>query len=719
VEGDALVNAPLESSSWHRVAGLRASLVPGLRVVRQAVRGQVWHLLVEPGSGRQLRLNPAAYALVGRFDGGGTLQELWQRQLAQQRADAPTQDEVLQLVAQLFRGGMLRFDAAPNLSLLFARREQDGRQRRRGMMNPLAIRLPLADPARLLQALAPLARALFRPATFVLWLAAVLLALLAAGAHFSELQAESRRLLATPSNYVIAWLCYPAVKLLHELAHALAVRRYGGEVHELGISLVFLTPAPYVDASAASAFGSRRERFVVSVAGILVETGIAAVALGAWLALSPGLVRDTLLVVTLICSVSTLLFNANPLVRFDGYHALCDALQLPNLAMRSQAWWSRRWHALLERSDSAAAPLLAPGEAKWLAVYAPAALVYRVLLLAALVFWIGGQSWLLGWAAALLLLAWGARQARRWLQADAGDRMARRRALQLVLGVVAALAVLLFAVPAPDTVVARGIVWPPDNAQLRAGAGGFVERLELPQGAATQPGQLLVVLQDPVLVAARERLDAERSGLQSEQYQALLQQPARAAELAEDLLRNEAELARVDEQLAQLELRARLPGEVAWARPQDLPGSFVKRGELLGHVLTGGPAHLRIALLEDDYLRTRGRVRALEVRLADTPGRSWPGRLAAATPGATTELPSPALGDRFGGPVPVDPADAHGLRARVPVFLLDAEVPGLLATSIGSRAWVKLVLPPQALGLQWLAQARQLLLKQFTPTGQL
>jgi putative peptide zinc metalloprotease protein len=699
------------------VASLRASLVPGLRVVRQQVRGQPWHVLVDPGSGRQLRLNPAAYALVGRFDGRATVDELWQRQLAQKREDAPTQDEVLRLLAQLFRGGMLRFDAAPHLSLLFARREQDGRQRRRGMMNPLMLRMPLFDPARLLDALAPVGRALFRPAVFALWLAAVLVALLATGASWPELQADVRRVFATPSNYLVAWLAYPQVKLVHELGHGLAVRRYGGEVREMGVSLIFLTPAPYVDASAANAFASPLRRLVVSAAGIVVEIALACLALAAWLALSPGVLRDMMLVIVLICSVSTVLFNANPLVRFDGYHALCDALQLPNLALRSQAWWSRRWRTWLGAPQPAAAPLLAAGEAKWLAAYAPAAVVYRVVLMLALVFWIGQQSWVLGWLAALALLAWGGRSVWRWALAADADATTRRRSLRAAGTIVAALALLLFVVPAPQQVVARGIVWPSEQAQLRAGAAGFVERLEVPQGGAVESGQLLVVLQDPVLSALRERVASERSGLLAQQYAALLQQPARAAELAEDLLRNDAELARAEEQLGQLELRAQLPGDVVWARPQDLPGSFVKRGAMLGHVLTDGPAHVRVALLEDDFLRTRDRVRGVEVRLADTPWQEYPARLAEATPGATLELPAPALGERFGGPVPVDPADPNGVRTRVPVFLLDAEVPALQASAIGGRAWVKLVLPPQPLGLQWLAQGRRLFLKQFNPTG--
>lgn len=714
------MNEPLVSSSWHRVAGLRPSIVPGVRVIRQRVRDQVWHVLVEPASGRQIRLNPAAYALVGRFDGNAAVEQVWQRQLLVQREGAPTQDEVLRLLSQLFRGGMVRFDAAPHLSLLFAQRSEDGDKRRRGMMNPLMVRMPLGNPARLLDRLAPVGHWLFQPVTLLVWVVGVLLALLAAGANFPELQADANRLFSSPTSYLAAWLAYPLVKLVHELAHGLAVRRYGGQVHELGITLMFLTPAPYVDAGAANAFPSARQRLVVSAAGILVELALAALALWVWLAVSPGLVRDGALVVVLICSISTVLFNANPLMRFDGYYALCDALQLPNLALRSQAWWSRRWRAWIGAPAGGPAPLLARGETKWLAAYAPAAAIYRVVLLLTLVFWVGSQSWLLGWLGALALVAWLGRNLWRWASGGAagGDPVARARSLRAAGLVAGAVLVLLLVVPAPQQVVARGIVWPPEQAQLRAGAAGFVERLELEQGAIAQAGQSLVVLQDPVLVAARERVDSERNGLLAQQYGALLTQPVRAQEVAEDLDRNAAELARLEEQLAQLELRAHLPGEVVWARPQDLPGSYVKRGTMLGHVLTGGPAHVRVALLEDDYLRTRGRVRSLEVRLAEAPRTAYAGRLAQGVPGAAMELPAPALGDRFGGPVPVDPADPNGLRTRVPVFLLDAEVPALQAATIGGRAWVKLELPPQPLGLQWLAQLRQLMIKQFNPTGQ-
>ena len=115
---------PLVSAAWHRVAPLRPSLAAGVKIVRQPVRDQVWHVLVEPGSGRQLRLNPAAYAFAGRCDGRTSVEAIWQLLLARAGEDAPTQDEVVRLLAQLSRAGMLQFDSAPHLSLLFARADE-------------------------------------------------------------------------------------------------------------------------------------------------------------------------------------------------------------------------------------------------------------------------------------------------------------------------------------------------------------------------------------------------------------------------------------------------------------------------------------------------------------------------------------------------------------------------------------------------------------------
>lgn len=702
----------LVSGSWFRVAELRPSLVPGLRLVRHDVRGQVWQVLQEPSGGRQVRLNAPAWDLVGRFDGRDTMGAIWARVLQLRGAAAPTQDEALALLAQLFRAGMVQFDAAPHLSLLFARRAQEGEQRRKGWVNPLFLRTRLADPTHVLDRLAPVGRLVFSPAAGLLWLVVVAWAFMAALLEAGALQAHASRLLQSPSGLALAWVCYPLVKSLHELGHALAVRRLGGEVRDVGLSLLLLTPAPYVDASAANAFPDRRHRALVAASGIAVELALASAALAVWLLVSDGLVRDAALAVAVICSISTLLLNGNPLVRLDGYHVACDLLDLPNLAARSQAWWARQWAALVG-APQGAAPLLAPGERKWLAAYAPLAWIYRLLLFVALVGWVGSHSWLAGWAVALFLLGWLLLGAWRWLG------LTGTRGRRMGLAAAAAAFVLLAIVPVPASVVTQGVVWPAPGAQLRAEVDGVVEAVLVPAGAMVAPGDAVLTLSDPALQAAHDRSLAEQGALRAQHHAALLSDPALSVRLAADLARNEAELARARERLALLTVRAGSAGRVVWARPADLPGSHAQRGVLLGHVAVDRPPQIRIALPQEDYGRVRGEVRSVQVRLAQAPGEVLPARLLPGVPGASQVLPSAALGDRQGGPIPVDPADRDGLRTRYPVFALDVALDATAGMPVGQRAWVRLDLPAEPVALQIGRRVRQLLLRQFDTGGAL
>jgi putative peptide zinc metalloprotease protein len=710
---------PLLSASWYRIAGLKPRLVQQVKIVRQPVRGEVWHVLAEASSGRQLRLNTAAWEFAGRCDGMRTVAQLWDLLVARLGADAPTQDDILRLVSQLHRGGMLQFDAAPDLSMLFQRRDEESRGRRRTWINPLLLKMKLFDPTRLLDRLEPAVRPLLGRGALIVWAVAVVLAALACIIHFPQLRAEAITRVTTPRMLWLAWLCYPVIKALHELGHAIAVRRYGGPVHEMGITLLMLTPAPYVDASAANSFERRGHRVAVSSAGIMVELALAAIAAAIWFAVEPGLVRDIAFVTLLICSVSTLLFNGNPLLRLDGYYVFTDAVDLPNLAARSSAWWSAWGHRLLRGQASVPDAPLGRGERKWLIAFAPLSSAYRLVLLFALIFWIGSYSWLLGWLAALvlvgvLLMRFGASM----LRASGGNRGLRARAMSTIgaIGVVAAL--LLFVVPAPNVVVARGVVWPPERAQLRPEVSGFVAQAPAGDGTEVAAGQVLLTLSEPALEAERARRASQLSGLQAQQYQALLENPARAADIAQDIARSEAELARAEQQVEQLQVRSQLAGRLVLPKPEDLAGSYAPRGAMLGYILGGAPANVRAVLDEQDVLQVRNRIRAIDVRLADQPGTAVAASLNHEVPGATRTLPSAVLGQSRGGPFAVDPSDKEGLRTTAPVFLVDVSVPGYQAGRIGSRAWVRFDLGYEPIGLQWTRRLRQLLLRQFNPVGQ-
>jgi putative peptide zinc metalloprotease protein len=708
----------LFSPLWYRVSDLHPRLRAGVRVQRQVYRGEPWYLLIDGASGRQHRINRSAHELIGRFDGRTSVNRVWTLLLERFGDHAPTQEEVVRLLSRLSEGELVQFETTPDIAGLFRQRAVRARSRR-AWVNPLAFSVPFFDPSRLLDRLEPALRPLLHPATLALWAVAVLLAAVAAGTNWDALQEHAAKYMSTAYYLTLAWICYPVIKALHELAHAVAVRRGGGEVHEMGMTLLFFTPAPYVDASAANSFRDRWHRAAVSAAGIMVELGLAAAALFVWLEIEPGLPRDVAFVTLFLCAASSLLFNANPLLRFDGYHLLCDLLDLPNLAVRSQAYWTQHVLRLLGGTQQAPAPEVTRGERKWLIFYAPASLAYRLALALALVFWLGSKAAWLGWLAAALMLAYMVARpiwlAIRSLLASLPLGRSRRRAA-LVLALAGGALGLVIAVPLPSTLLVQGVVWPPEQAQVRADTDGFVLRVLARDGQAVQAGTPLVELVLPTLRTEHEVMRARVQALQAQRYHLLLSDPAQAVNAIEELGHAQAELERVEEKLGYLTVRSKEAGQLVLPHSEDLPGSFVQKGATLGYILNSAPTAIRAVVANENASLLRASSRSVEVFL---PGRGspTPARLQREVPSAAQALPSAALGERGGGRYVTDPADKQGTRTLEPVFLFDLELQGAALQSVGQRAWVRFDLGFEPLAAQGYRRLRQLFLKHFNPVA--
>ena len=709
------------SSQWYRVAGLHPSLRAQLRVTRQVHRREVWYVLADPLSGRFHRMNAAAYAFVGRCDGRHSVEALSEALLAEAPEQALTQDEIVRLLVQLNQRGLIQCELTPDVAAIFHREEQDSRRQRRLGVNPLAFRLRLGDPSALLARFDPWLDRLVSG-----WMLLFLAFLIAGGGlvaamHFGRLEADVRTWMTTPRFLLIAWLIYPLIKTVHELAHGLAVRRYGGEVHQVGVSLLLLTPAPFVDASAASAFRHASQRLAVSAAGIVTELAIAGAALMLWALVEPGLVRDVSLVAAVIGGVSTLLFNGNPLLRFDAYYMLCDAFDLPNLATRSTAFWR---HLLLGRGlglPDVPSPEPGRGERPWLLFYAPASWLYRVVLSVAIVGWVGSWSMVLGVLAGVAMLGvllvmpvvtfW-----RRLLRLSLPDAQ-RRRALRAAAALCLGLVMLVGGVPLPFSSVAQGVVWVPEQAQLRTGTDGFLVALEARHGDRVEAGQVLARLEDPRLTADVEKYRHRLAALDADLFQAMLRDPVKLRNVEEEIERVRTQLARAQELQAALELRAGASGQLVMPRQADMQGVFVRRGTLLGHVLTGEASRLRVAVEQDVAALVRDDTRGASVRLAELPGTGFPARVLRAVPAATEQLPSAALGDFAGGRLPVDPTDKDHLRTPAPVFVIDLTLDGPPLERAGGRGWVRFDHGWQPLAVQWGRQLKQLFLRHFNPAA--
>ena len=719
---ELLHQQPLDHPLWHRVADLHPRLRAHVRVQRRVARGERWFLLIDPDSGQFHRVTASAWALVGRLDGRHNLDTLWHQVHGELGEAAPTQSEVLQMLAQLRDADLLAMDTLPDVQALQRTRTQQQRQRVLASVNPLSFKVPLLNPSRMLDVLMPLARALFSAWGLLAWAAWTLWALvLAVGdadalAHAVRTQGNSSALLWS------MWLAYPVVKAVHEFAHALAVRVWGGEVREMGINLMMLTPVPYVDASAATGFAQRRRRMGVDAAGILAELAIGAAAFQVWHAASQPEVQQVALAVMLLCTVSTVLFNANPLMRFDGYHLLSDALDVPNLHTRTrEAWAGVALRALGLPTHTEGAQATASGRVALLG-YGAAAMVYRWAVGFGLVLWLHESH---PWLALGVLLLLGAGmvvkplgQALRFLVLD--TRLSGRRAGVWVRSAAAAgvLVAAVMALPAPLVSLQQGVVWLPEQALLRVPTGGQIDTLHAARGDTVVPGQVIATLSNLALQEEQLQAAARRTKLDVELFQALLSDPAKAQRLSSERAAIDAQLARLLERQQALTVRALAGGTLSLPREADDTGRHYAQGSVLGQVIDATqPPLVKVALTEAQAARLRdsGLQRA-EVRLAMDPQTTLVGHVERTTPQATQQLPSAVLGSAQGGPIATDPQDPQGERTLQPVTVIDVRLDASADTArlsqvLGMRAWVRLDHGSEPLLTQGLRALRQLFLR--------
>lgn len=710
----------LFSPRWYRVAGLRPALSQRLQVRRQRVRGETWYVLADPVRGRSLRLNAAAYGMAARLDGQRTVQQLWDS-LATDGGDAPTQDETIDLLAQLREAALVQFDRPADFDLLLPHLQESAQPRGRG--NLLAWRVPLGDPTGLLQRLRPVQEICFTRTALVLWLLAVSSLLVLVLQHAPALWAYGSRWIDSPRFVLLALLLFWPIKLMHELAHGLAVQRWGGRVRAAGVTLMLLMPVPYVDASAASGFVRRRHRMAVAGAGMMAELALAAVAMPLWLWLEDGWWRAAAFMTLIVAGVSTLLFNANPLQRLDGYYLLTDALGLPNLGPRSRAWWDGVLRRRLLGLRAVEPMPVARGETPWLAAYAPLSWLMTVVVASLGVAWVGRWSFGLGLACALVL-GWQVvarpvfRLLRTLRQAALAQQDSRTRWRRAGLVAIAAL-LLVLGMPWPQSLLVRGVVWPQEQTQLRAEEAGRVEAVFQPDAAPVRAGDAVFRLSNIALETQQARQAARVAALEVALFDALPAGGSASGDARAELAAAQAELARLDERVAALTVRAQVDGRLALPDAQDLPGQHVARGRLVGRVLTDAPPTVRVAVPEAEAGDLRKLAGVVRVRLASSRGVERVASLARDSGGAVAQLPSAALSVRHGGPVLTDPQDPQDLTPTQPVVVLDvvlAQMPEGGGARMGERAWVRFEAGSVPLALSLADAVRRQVLQRFNPS---
>jgi len=661
-----------------------AAKIPGLRrdlkITRIDVRGRPSYVVKDPVSSKYFRWGEREFRLAQLLDGkrqAADLIEEMSRAFPGQEFDAT---ELQRILNQFLTAGLLLSDGGTAQKLFHRVRQEMSRRKKKSLWltvpaKLVSFKITLFDPDLLLLRMSKRLRFLWT------WEAAAVLLVLLAMAGWM-LTTDSANLASRMpdvlgwENLVIMWVVLLLVKVVHEFGHGLACKHYGGEVHEMGLVFIVFSPFLFCNATDSWVFKDKSKRLVVTFGGIYLELFLAAIAAMLWVVTPPGFFNNVCFNVMLVCSVMTIFFNANPLMKFDGYYALSDWMEIPNLKERGDKMLVSRLASLFTGGVGLVRDPL--GESvKWkVMIYAVASylwtflMAYNILLIVGHILEPAGLDRLAQTTAAITLFAGilappflVCMEVYRKVTADKSGEVRARTVRAAAIATAVLLVVALL--PVPVKVRSSCVIDGANRVRVTPQAAGFVREIHVTDGTRVNQGDLLAVLQNRELETG---LAVMRSRLQAARLEESLvvsgQQQGNVSAVRALREQYEAAEAKLSQDVAALRIRAPIAGTVTGREIGMRRGTLVRAGELLLEILPAGPVQAVAALSE----REANMVKAGEAavfRLHSRPGREFSGKVLSVDVSPVRELPHQSLGQQAGGTVPSVMAPGADARALV------------------------------------------------------
>jgi len=523
-----------------------------------------------------------------------------------------------------------------------------------------------------------------------------------------------------PDNLFLLYAALVVVKTFHEFGHAMVCKRYGGEVHTMGIMLLVFTPLPYMDATSSWSFRSRWQRVFVDAAGMITEIFIAGLAVFVWAYTGAGTIHSLAYNIMFIASVSTILFNGNFLLHFDGYYILSDIMDIPNLSMRSMNQLRHLVERYLFGYKESFSPAQSMKEAFWLCLYGIASGIFHVFIFTHIILFVADKFLLAGMIIALIcIIAWGFVPLYHLIEYLASSpRLDRTRARAIVLCIAFFLLVIGFlgVLPFPKRFRAPGVMEAVNYLRVINGSPGYVEELLVPSGTEVKEGAPLMKLSDL-------ELDFEIKSTQAQRDETLALQMFAMSNEAADLKPVKKRLEAVNSRLKDLEkqhedliVKARQQG--VWVAPSahEMIGTWIPKGTALGEIVYQEGFLFSTVVAQDDAANLFvDRIKKAEVRLYGHEGITIEVEDLKIVPFQHEKLPSAALGWFAGGEVAVSQSDNTGLKATEPFFLIYAQIKPHTGVSFlhGRSGKIRFSMHNEPLLIQWARSFRRLLQKRY------
>jgi putative peptide zinc metalloprotease protein len=700
------MNQEAPATDLERRKHVRLRLRPDLGIAPQKYEGRTYWVVKDPVSMRYYRFKEQEHFLLQFMDGAHTLDEAQKEYEQRFRPERLKLEDLEHFGQQLLTAGLAQNESPRAGKQLFDRRKKRLRSEwMQALTNILYIKIPIFDPDRLLTKMLPYLGWVFSPAALILAHLYFFATLFFVGMHFEKFYDNLPKYqeFFTFGNLGWMWLALGVVKVIHEFGHGLSCRKYGGEVHEMGALFLCLSPCLYCNVSDAWTLPNKWKRICISYAGIYIELFIAATATFVWwYTPSHPFINNLALCLMVVCSVSTIVFNANPLMRYDGYYVMADFLEIPNLRDRSNRFLK---NAVLEHClgvEVQAETYMETKRKVLFIAYAVVSYVYRWVVTYSILIFMASflKPYKLEVVSEMLAIASLASMV-GWPLWRLGKNLHRRGRLPdmktgraVVSGTVVALLVLaFFTVPLPvSRVRVTGLV------QLQASAetpvllrqDGRLEKLMVHDGQYVHKDELLARFRNRDL---EQQWDEEqtKAEIYRGQLAAIAHQMDVRVEGPEVRQRLTSKKSEVDKELLQCEgalrtLKPKLdaltvvapcdgwvinpprPEEVGKSYDHNQPVPFCTIGdpEKLRVLVPVKPADYRLLKQDRDALAAKNKDLPVVIRVQGRDAQTWTGEWLLMPESDAKSIP-PQLSNKGGGPIPVKSPPANDPNRLEPV----------------------------------------------------
>ena len=716
------MSASIFNDSWYKISELRVGLLASVVVQEQIFRTKKWFVLKDASNESFFRVSVETFRFIQALTPDQPVQAIWESFVERFPKQAPGRDEVVALITQLHSANLLYFRNDANAKEISRRVGEIGRKERFAKLTSiLYFRLPLFNPNDFLSWLnARIAKPLVY-AFLVAWVVVMGLGGVAVVENFDAIADKTQGILAS-GNLVWLLISIALMKLLHEAFHGIVCKRFGGRVRSFGLMFLIFTPLPYVDVTSSWGFPNRWHRMMVGAAGMFIELFVAAVSALIWASTGAGLLNSICFNLMFVGSVSSLVFNGNPLLRFDAYYILSDFLGIPNLYAKAQAQWLYFGKKYLFGITELRAEYDDRREAVIIYAYGLASYLYLLLVTWLVTEMLLDQLFIVG-VVALVLAVYAKVLRPIWnllrFTGGAAVRFNPRRALFVGYGIPAALLLVFLLLPLPCSLSVPGVLESRQFELAHAQSEGRLIEIRKRSGEHVQRGEVIAVLENKEL-DGRIRINRDEYEVAQMSLHAMLHQSQpdlAAVRLRAAVLANEfSDLTRKRELLT---LRAGFDGW--WVAPllnQNLE-RWIYRGEVMGQLVDNRSFRF-LGVISQEQAREifASKVDAGTVGMVGQSDQRIDLRDIKVLPHDSMRLASAALGWMGGGDVPVRTDESTGTQTREPFYVLRGDLPLTLPATLvamhGLSGKMRVPLRAQTGWTQLSLFCRQLVQKRYS-----